>query len=287
MLDANNARSRGLIKLVTTVADDLRILPQFLEYYRMRGVAEFIVNITDQVGDGAIVGRCRALLHRYPHRIANVYVGKQSWVMQCDMIRRSIVDHCNEHDWVLLPDVDELHEYPVSLSEFLESCTDRGINLVTGEFLDRVSRSGELVELCANTPLFAQFPIGCRLSINVLQVPRLRTVAVRGNLAIEKHFATEEDAVVSRGIASGLIQPTPDPAVVIHHFKWHSRVIARIAARRARYRRLFTEGDSRFALHSESDRLLEYLQTRGDRIDLEDPALEAVPIFDRKARGAA
>ena len=45
-----------------------------------------------------------------------------------------------QHDWIMHADMDEHHVYPSSpISAFLDMCTEMGVNVVVGEFRDRVT----------------------------------------------------------------------------------------------------------------------------------------------------
>ncbi len=262
------------IHLIVGIEEDNRLLPQFLAHYHKLGVDQFLINLIDTRGDGSILQSCKQMLAPYKHVFANVHIGKHRWTKQIALMKIAQEEYAAPTDWVLTPDLDELHEYSKPLREVLTQADTSGYNVITGEFLDRITESGELIELNTQMPLSQQFPLGCQMSVVVQQVPRVRTVAVRGDVFIGKNFDTDGDPEMIKGQVEGRVRLHPTEKVVIHHYKWHSRVLKNCAQRLAHYKALYDAGQRAFGHFGESERLVQYLAANRQRINPWDKNLE-------------
>ena len=262
------------IKLIFNIVDDITLLPQFLSYYSQLGVDEFLINVTDESGDGSILDVCKHFLQHTRHVITNTHSGRARWALQMEMAKRAQRRFCDTKDWILHVGLDEFHEYPAALRDFFTQCDRIGTNLVTGECIDRVSPNGELNRLEPDVPVFEQFPLACQLSQELLQVPRWRTVAARGNVFVSKTFDAEMDPLVQKGIEAGVISVHP-AAIQVHHFKWHERMLKAIKQEReeARAAQLIAGHGAKESI-SDNSRIINYFEKTGDRIDLSSKALD-------------
>jgi len=270
------------IKLITSACDDVRMLREFCEYYSVLGVEQILLNVTDTVGDGKIVERCQEILNGTPHIIANVFVGQHTWTKQVELIRKAKSQHCGPEDWVLLSDLDELHDYRGNLQALLIEAEGKKENLIVGEFLDRVASNGELIEYNPERSVFEQFPVACKVSQDLLKAPRLRTIAIHGNVDFAKHFCMETDPLVQAGIANGSISVRKGDPIAIHHFKWHSRIVDRVRARFELYKSMAQAGMSDFKIFTESENLLSHLEANQGRLNLSDGSIRIVFKKDRR-----
>ena len=258
--------------VISSASDYLGVMPQFFQYYHDIGVEAFYICLTDQVGDGMIIDQANRMSKLYNCHFPFVYEGKHRWTEQCRMIRQTMQDHIGPDDWVLLPDLDEFHEYPSDLISFFQECDKLKANVVVGQFLDRISSNGRLINLDCEKLLTEQFPLGCRISTRIVGAPRLRTVAVKGNVDVYKHWDHNNDPVLADYKKNNFVKVHPHE-VEIHHFKWHNRVLGRLQKRKEFYEKLFKSGENSFALYEESERIIAYLRRNGRRIDVHDKIL--------------
>jgi len=84
-------------------------------------------------------------------------------------------------DWIIHADNDEFHHYGgKSVVDFLEDMEQKGINEVRGQYIDRVSLTGELEPLKFEPTLFIQFPLWCQVIKKVAGGRDFKTMAYKG-----------------------------------------------------------------------------------------------------------
>ena len=71
----------------------------------------------------------------------------------------------------------------VPLAAYLKRLQDRGVNFISGEYVDRVSADGSLPPISSQPGLEEQYPLECEV---VGQLVQSRTVKVREQNALRK-----------------------------------------------------------------------------------------------------
>ena len=124
--------------------DDLPLLPHFLAHYRRLGVApgdvHAILNAPspDDPRLAAALDTMRGAGCAPPEVWTEPYTSGAMWER-----RRALQDRVAPPDrWVLSADVDEFHEYPEPLPDFLGRCAALGADCVQGPFVDRLAPGG-------------------------------------------------------------------------------------------------------------------------------------------------
>jgi len=252
------------INLIVNVVDHAGFLQQILPHYFHLGVDRIIVNFCFRNNHQRQTEECLKMMRGYSCIVANNVPFDGTWVQLATLINQARQRYAQEHDWVLYADLDELHSFPRDLVSFLRICESSNKDVVCGEFVDRIASDGSLPKLSFDQNLFTQFPVGSRLSVQLLKVPRWRTVAARGYVQINKHWDTAADLGFCPDSTLGRTR-IHDEIVTIHHFKWHSSVLSRMKGRYVQYRDLFSRGDNRFDHYTESERCLQILTEDGSR----------------------
>jgi len=178
------------------VSHDLPLLPHFIAHYRQLGVApgrfRVLLNSTDPQDPG--LGRAHALLEEAG--IAHVeewiapYTSGSMWEARRDLQIR----HARADDWVLSADVDEFHEYPSPLPDFLAECDAMGVTAVQGVLIDRLAAGGRLAPVETTPFVLDQF---------FIQADATWSIAGRGEhhdiFGTMKLMAMHGDVLPSRG----------------------------------------------------------------------------------------
>ena len=170
----------GRIVVLVGLTGHIELLRPFLEYYAGLGADHFLVHINERKGRRAFIDAARAVLRDYAHTVTDVWTGRFDYFRKIQHELHVVSAHCAESDWVLMPDLDELHEFPCPLPELFRMCEERGCNAVRGRFLDRVAEGGELPKLSAIRCLFSQFPYAAQITHPVLHASPLVLGAARG-----------------------------------------------------------------------------------------------------------
>lgn len=241
------------IHLVTVVGGYVKVLPYLLEHYRALGVESFFVNAHLSYEGDPVLEEIRDITTRFGCGIASVTVGDWQSV-QRDLYQRQRRTY--PKDWFILADHDELALWPFGLGETIAHCDDLGYDLVRGCLIDRIARDGRFPTLLELQPIQPQFPLGAFFSNPALGADPRKVVAVRGDVPLQKgqHHAL-----------GGRACPARDHYLEVHHFKWHSEVHQRLAARAQSLRSLG------YGHWVESGRFAEYYRLTNGQITMEDP----------------
>ncbi|HSU27473.1 MAG TPA: hypothetical protein VLJ68_03770 [Chitinophagaceae bacterium] len=220
-----------MIHLISTVeAARISWLPQFIDHYKELGVDQF--HITCQVPpDFAQEER-----ERVYKEVKRLLAGEGIHECQLLVCQFDAMNLRNHHDkiqatipadhWILLADIDEFHEYAGSLKAIIANCESNGINIIGGDFLDRVGPSGKLEVFDPGQPIWEQYPIGCNITQKVLKGHTNKVVCAKAYLKIK--FANHDPLNGQR------LYWYPERATV-HHFKWDQSVAERLQFRLTAY----------------------------------------------------
>ncbi|MGF1477767.1 MAG: glycosyltransferase family 2 protein [Geminicoccaceae bacterium] len=140
---------------------DLDLFPHFLRHYLTLGVERervlTILNSQDEKSSNLALAE--AMLADHGMTPADVwiapYTSDSMWAR-----RRALQEHhATRADWVLSADVDEFHEYPEPLADFLGRCDAMNVNVAHGVFIDRLAPDGRLEPVRPEPDLMRQFPV--------------------------------------------------------------------------------------------------------------------------------
>lgn len=264
---------------------DEHLLEHFVHHYRGLGIApeRFLVILHARHGDG--VERARGVLREHAIRPAHVWRGafdsntKQR--LLAGLQRRRVA----ARHWVVHADLDEFHEYPAPLADFLRRCDARGVNAVRSCLIDRVAEHGGLVPvrpLAEGRSVFEQFPHVADVVAAVKGGDVRKNMAYRGYLFPNSggnHNLEPPGRALGRrrrqirwyrtGLRELSFEQRLALDVRVHHFSWTHDSVAKHEERLEHFRRLD------IAWWKESAALLDHVAAHG-RL--------AVPIHRRPDR---
>lgn len=234
-------------------------LPQFVAHYRALGVERFLLSLhLDETASDDEVRRATyttaQVLDPLGVRLRRVIVVPFSAMALREHHDSLQATDCRPHDWIVWCDIDDLQGYARPLPALCDAWDAAGINIVPGEFVDRVAANGCLPAFDPQRPLWDQFPLGCDLTSRVLKGSTRKVVCSKGNVKIARANHTPlhgQDLCSAQSI------------VDIHHFKWDATVVGRLS------RRLEESWRKRCPWWIESQRALQHIQAHGGRIGIE------------------
>lgn len=151
------------VRLISCVGveHDLPLLPHFLEYYSGLGIApsdmHLVLNVQD--AESPALARAHAVLEAHGAEPAEVWIAPYTsdamWGKRREVQQRV----ASPTDWVVSADVDEFHEFPAPLGEFLAYCERQGATCVQGVFIDRLAADGRLKAVEPEPSVWDQFPV--------------------------------------------------------------------------------------------------------------------------------
>jgi Glycosyl transferase family 2 len=253
----------GKVFAVTSIRNGgIDLLPHWLEHYTKLGVDRILLGIFDDV-PAANRDRIEEWSRRWP-----LTMFRQTWKDQHELAheeqRRSAcrLAGAGPETWIVHTDLDELHEFPAPLGEIIATCEVMDINTVSGEFLDRVAADGTLGPVLASPSLWGQFPVGCRLTKNLLRGWTRKVMLAKFCVAcgVGHHVGSN---VKAHCVPIG----RPDQYIV-HHFKWHAELPGRMEW-------AMSQPNANVMWRIEARKFLNWLKFNGGRINLGEAALAA------------
>jgi hypothetical protein len=227
-------------------------LRPMLEHYRSLKVESFIVNVHLSRRDDPILDEIRSITRDFGVPIASVSVGHWLEVLR-RVYRESRKAYPN--DWHILADQDELHVYPMEISELEKMCNEREYHYVCGCWVDRLGADGGFPQIDHSRPIWEQFPTGAFLSYPVAAADPRKVVLAKSDI----------DVCVGQHLAwSGKGCPISEAFVQVHHFKWIAGIVAELEVRANSLKQ------GGYGFHVESSRFVKYFREHGGRADLND-----------------
>ena len=233
------------IKLITCVGveQDLGLLPHFINYYKELGISSDNFHPVLQASEDGTeeMKQAIAMLDGYGIKPQEVwiapYTSKSMWEKRQEVQRKV----ANKNDWIISADVDEFHEFPVDLKQFLAYCDKRQVNCIQGVFIDRLAPEGKLAPVRSNTSVWEQFPIQadvmCTIrqheegnwttgTVNVMACKGAILPALGGHNVLAGEVPTKHLYGMHLGKLPGIGRPKIRFAVPlrVHHFKWTDRL---------------------------------------------------------------
>jgi len=143
------------------VADDLPLLPHFLDHYLGLGIApgriHMILNAADP--DDPRLEAARATLAARGAAAPEIWIAPYTsatmWARRRDLQSRV----SGAADWIVNADADEFHAYPAPLGTITAWMARRGATCLQGPFVDRLAPDGRLAPVAPAPALGAQFPV--------------------------------------------------------------------------------------------------------------------------------
>lgn len=278
-------KNREDIFLVATIGGDLTLLPLFLSYYYHQfkvGKFLIVINALNEQGIDSVMES----LSKYPHE-KKVLIGEFSEDKKTKLEWQLIDENCCVDSWVIYADLDEFIESPVSLPVLLEYCDhkDMKLNHITiddKDRVDRVSLDGCFPEFKGNSiqGLNEQFPVRCHITGNVGKAMNRKVIAARPNIRVwyGHHYMLEKCPQNEPPDPSCPIRKKIDPKsqsfnIRMGHFRWHKNTIESMRKRVHRKGHADVEYSENFWI-DETQNILDYIDTHGGRLDLEDSLLE-------------
>lgn len=266
------------------VAHDLVLLGHFIEHYRALGVPttnmHMILNAPSR--DEPALGQAIDVLAAYAIEPAEIwiatYTSDSMWQRRRDVQRL----HVPEHAWMLSADIDEFHEYPCELTQFLAVCEARQVNCVDGVLIDRLAPAGELIAPEHDRSPELTFPLQRVLQGSTFKFGQhhdpygsVKAMAVAGSQLLGRggHGVIDELERTKYvfGFPLGTFPKSGDPKfrakipLRVHHYKWTASL------KRSLESRLGARGVS-VAGQEYGQQVLDHLLQHDMRIDLSHAA---------------
>lgn len=246
--------------IATCDCQRIRLIRHFVDHYQRQGIDHFHLSLhvpPEEPGPSA-----RGHIAHAERELALLGLGLEAVLREPfdafvirnhhDAIQARVAPR---YDALIWADIDELHELPQPLAGFVGAMRRDGVTALRGRFVDRVSRSGELVPFTDTQSIWAQFPIGTNLTAKIL----------RGS--VEKLVLAAPDVFITpgnHGPTAGQTVKWYPGTVAVHHFKWDQTVLTRLQER------LTDSWKARCYWWTQSETAKSWLHSAGSRICFDD-----------------
>ena len=117
----------------------------------------------------------------------------------------------SDADYIIPADLDEFHEYPYSLEETISYMKDNELNYLSGCTVERVSETGECIELTSDRNIFDQFP---KDNQKLFCMPKISIMTSECyQLSGCGHHYIEKSLIEKNNLKNKYVTKT-------HHFRW-------------------------------------------------------------------
>ena len=215
------------------------------------------------------------------------YESHEKWQRVHNLLNKAV----QPQDWVVHPDADEFHDIPTNTyKELFEDFDKKGINALQGLLVDRIAADYKVPESNIIKNAFKEFPVSADLN-SLLKLSGVKLMAYRGYMRANNgsgqiHKQFKNSVVYPHGKSLSfhetqqIINLVGDPdynnrerepeewtdhlsdikddvKYLVHHFKWHGRVIEKLKERVETYTQL------QRAQVGQSIRVLEHYEKNG------------------------
>jgi len=251
------------ITLFIPFGRDIKLLKYNLDYYTGMGIRRILLSVhIRSEWEKGFLDAVKKIIAPYPAEIAEIY--RDAHNASKTRYENVISKHCRNDDWVIVADLDEFYEYSMPLADVIKFCKVNNYDYVKGEFLDRIGPMGELATIQGN--IWDTYPVGLRLT-KMAKVCVDKIVLARASIRLT---GGHHNAITGTGC------PIDDCSAIVHHFKWDSTCVERIKYMNGMQKK------ANFPWAVDSERTLQYLESNGGKIPIDDTGLEAYwPIYQR------
>lgn len=243
-------RAPRLISCVGVEAE-LAMLPHFLAHYRALGIApgDMHLILNAATPDHPELARARDMLARAGTAVPEIWIAPYTSDTMWQKRREMQARVARPDDWVISADLDEFHDYPERLADFLTRCDRMGVDCVQGPFIDRLAPGGRLAPVAPDPPVLMQFPIAAEVGLSIAgpgdlhnRYGTVKIMAVKGAVLPSRgghHPQGGQDVRYLYGQPLGAFPEIERPAfrfalpTAVHHLHWTDTLPARLERRLA------------------------------------------------------
>jgi hypothetical protein len=217
------------IKLISHIssATSAELLTHFIDHYQNLGVDDFLIILHKCENSSSVA---ESILSRYDIKPV-MLVENYSARLKAQRVKKIKDEYVKASDWVIYADVDELQVYPDKLSRLLKECDLLGYKALTGQFLDRIAKNGELKEITEYPSIWEQFPYNADVTLTITGGWTRKVCVAKGAVILNYSGAHSRvyGSSKKREYKATYLDVTNWPGnVEIHHFKWDASLITRL-----------------------------------------------------------
>ncbi len=255
---------------------DIILLDQFCHHYKSLGIPPsnflLVLNSSDRGNISNSIRSALDILNSHDIEPSDVWCTRYESVEKWQRVHNILNKKVKPEDWVVHPDADEFHEIPtVNYQELFTKFDSLSVNALQGISIDRLSSDYKIPPNKFSKNPFEEFPVCADLN-SLLKLAGVKLMAYRGYLRANNgsgqvHQDLKSKAIYPHGKSISLHETPPfvkwvgnpdynnrekepedwtdvmpkikeDLKYIVHHFKWHGRVIEKLKERVETYTKL-------------------------------------------------
>jgi hypothetical protein len=214
---------QGVIYLVCCIGVeyDYDIVLHFVKHYKEIGVDKFLLILNTEDENSEKLKYVQNILRKYDIKEEVIWIGDFQDTIKTQHMKQVVLDNANLEDWIVIADVDEFQKYYMDLRKLISYCDKMNYNCVMGEFVDRLTESGKIVDINEDINIWEVFPI--KTSMKYWNDTEYSKVLLKkAYVEVEEgHHCPVDDKSCS--YFPSLLE--------VHHFKWRGKILDKLKYR--------------------------------------------------------
>jgi hypothetical protein len=212
------------------VSSGVPLIRHYFDHYYRLGVDRFLIVLHTPEGDER-TPEVMQILAQYgiePVEITTEFSTPRKLVR----FNAIIDEHCDDDDWILYADTDELHIYPCGIHELVAECITKGYEFVRGRLVDRVADGGKLLPIPEDSSIWEQFQCVANMTGDVrfgwdgkVCLARSTRRLGEGGMHSLRYGSTDRQVDYDRTQFDTCGYPDP---IEVGHFRWDATVVPRL-----------------------------------------------------------
>jgi hypothetical protein len=201
---------------------DYDIVSHFIKYYKELGVDKFLLILNTVDKNSEKLKYVQNILRKYNIKEEMVWIGDFRDEIKTHNMAQVVSKNTNLEDWVVTVDVDEFQKYYVDLRKFISYCEKKNYHCVMGNFVDRLTKNGKIVDINEDTNIWEVFPIETNMNYwNDTIYTKVLLSKAYAEVSKGHHFLVCDSS-------SGKYFPSK---LEVHHFKWRGSILDKLRCR--------------------------------------------------------
>jgi len=192
---------------------DIPLVKHFINYYQHLGVNRFLFTLHSHSQENQDLSEARSVLQEFNIQPVSIWVTRRWTAVDNTRIHREMVAGISGEAWIVTADIDEFHEFPMHLTDFVRSLEGHEYNIVKGMLIQRVARDFRLHSLKSEPDIHSQFPLEADFHIGQLSKIMLHRNSLLTNPG---HHLVDSSCENDARFYPGLLK--------VGHFKWFAGV---------------------------------------------------------------
>lgn len=214
---------QGIIYLVCCIGVeyDYDLITHTIKYYKKLGVDRFLFILNTEDENSEKLKYVQNILREYNIKEETIWIGEWCERIKIERMNQVVADNTSLEDWVVVIDVDEFQKYYIDLRKLISHCEKMNYNYAMGEFVDRLTENGKIVDINEDTNIWETFPVKTNLRCwnkTMYTKVLLKRASVEVYMGHHYPLNTKKYECFPSNLE-------------VHHFKWRGSILSKLEYR--------------------------------------------------------